>query len=337
VIIEMQKSTNKKSIEQVIKRIKEMGYEAQINTGEEKVVIAVLGKDTGSIPIEAFEVLSEVEKVFRIMPPYKLASREFKKENTVIRVNDVEVGGNKLVIMAGPCAVESEEQLLSTAKIVRKAGGKVLRGGAYKPSTSPFKFQGMGRQGLEILKTAKEETGLAIATEVIDPRDVDLVAGCADILQIGARNVQNFPLLKEVGSTKKPIILKRGFGSSVDEWLQAADYILERNNKQVILCERGIKTFESSTRFTLDIGGALVVKRFSHLPVIIDPSHAAGNWRYVPGLAKAGLMVSDGLLIEIHPNPKEALKDGPQALTFSDFARLMEELKKLASVMGKEI
>lgn len=242
-----------------------------------------------------------------------------------------------MVIMAGPCAVESEEQVVSTAKLVKELGGKILRGGAYKPSTSPFKFQGMGLAGLSILATARQETGLKVVTEVMNPRDVEVVAKYADILQIGSRNCQNFTLLEEVGETRKPVLLKRGLALSIKEWLQSADYILERGNTQVILCERGIRTFEDSTRFTLDIAAIPVVRRMSHLPIIVDPSHPAGDWRYVPDLAKAGAVIADGLLIEVHPNPAEALKDGPQSLTFSDFRRLMQDIKTIATAVGRTI
>ncbi len=336
MIIAMQTAASQDSISRVISKIRDLGCEAQISTGHEKVVIAVLGGNTGSIATEIFEALPEVERVLRIMRPYKLASHDFQQNKTIVKVGDVEIGGRAVVIMAGPCAVESEEQVMGTARLVRELGAKILRGGAYKPSTSPFKFQGMGRAGLRILATAKKETGLQIITEVLDPRDVALVCEYADILQIGARNCQNYPLLKEAGLAGKPVLLKRGFGTSVDEWLQAADYIL-KSNPNVILCERGIKTFEPSTRFTLDISAVPVVKRFSHLPIIVDPSHAAGNWRYVPDMAKAAVVIADGLLIEVHPNPAEALKDGPQTLTFSDFYKLMGDLKKLTAAIGREI
>lgn len=338
MIIAMQKGSTQENIREVVERIRKLGFKEQLNQGEEKTVIAVLGGETGNISTEVFAVLPGVENVMRIMKPYKLASRDFQPKDTVVQVgDDVKIGGREIVIMAGPCAVETEKQIISTAELVKKLGGKVLRGGAYKPSTSPFKFQGLEKDGLKLLALAREITGLKIITEVVDPRDVALVSEYADILQIGSRNAQNFALLKEVGVAKRPVLLKRGFASTVEEWLQAADYILERDNPQLILCERGIRTFESSNRFTLDLGAVLAVKRFSHLPVIVDPSHAGGDWRYVPGLACAALTVGDGLLIEVHHNPKEALKDGPQALTFSDFSRLMGTLKAIAQVIGREI
>ncbi|MBI2042397.1 MAG: 3-deoxy-7-phosphoheptulonate synthase [Candidatus Nealsonbacteria bacterium] len=337
MIIEMQTAASQDSIRRVIGKIRGLECEAQINAGQEKVVIAVLGRDTGSIATEIFEALPEVERVFRIMQPHKLASRDFQQDKTVVKIGDVEIGGQAVIIIAGPCAVESEEQVLLTARLVKKLGAKILRGGAYKPSTSPFKFQGMGEDGLRILAAAKEETGLKIVTEVLSPRDVELVSECADILQIGARNCQNYDLLEEVGQAGKPILLKRGFGMSITEWLQAADYILRRNNPNLILCERGIKTFEPSTRYTLDISAVPVIKRFSHLPVIVDPSHAAGDRRYVPDMARAAAVIADGLLIEVHPNPMEALKDGPQSLTFSGFTELMADLKRLTAAIGREI
>lgn len=340
MIIEMQKGAQEKEIKQVVERVKELGLEVQLNEGLEKTVIAVLGSNTGEVDTQIFEVLPGVEKVVRIMKPYKLPSRDFKKENTIVRVDGIEIGGKEIIVMAGPCAVETEEQVISTAKLVKSKGGKILRGGAYKPSTSPFGFRGLGEEGLKILARARKETGLPIITEVLDPRDVEIVAKYADILQIGTRNAQNFPLLEEAGKTQLPILLKRGLSSTIEEWLQSADYILRlrENGPQLILCERGIRTFSLSTRFTLDVSAVPVIKDLSHLPIIIDPSHAAGHWKYVPALAKAGLAAgADGLLIEVHPNPKKALKDGLQSLTFSDFSRLMAELKVLAKSTGREM
>ncbi len=339
MIIEMQKGAEENAIKGVVERVKEQGFDVQLNKGQEKVVIAVLGSNTGSIDTQIFEVLPGVEKVFRIMNPFKLASRDFKSENTVVKIGDVEFGGNKVVVMAGPCSVESEEQILACARLVQKLGGKILRGGAFKPRTSPFAFQGLKENGLKLLAKARKETGLLIITEVVAPEDLDLTAEYADILQIGTRNMQNYRLLETAGRSGRPIVLKRGFASTLEEWLMAADYLLANDNyHQVILCERGIRTFGNSTRFTLDVGAIPVVKRFSHLPVIIDPSHAAGYWGYVPSLAKAAIGAgADGLLIEIHPDPKKALSDGAQSLTFSDFSRLMEELKGIAAAIGRGI
>lgn len=338
MIIEIQKGAEEKEIQEVVNKVKELGFESQLSKGEEKTVIAVLGSGTDKVDTQIFEVILGVERVIRIMKPYKLASRDFKKENTIVKIDDVEIGGDKIVIMAGPCAVESEKQITACAELVKKLGGRILRGGAFKPRTSPFAFQGLKEEGLKLLAKIRQETGLLIITEVVAPEDVSLVSNYADILQIGARNMQNYRLLETVGKSGRPILLKRGFASTLEEWLAAADYLLKEKNSSVILCERGIRTFDTSTRFTLDLGIIPVVKKFSHLPVIVDPSHAAGHWEYVPALAKAGLAAgADGLLIEIHPKPKKALSDGAQSLTFSDFTRLMEELKTLAQAIGREI
>lgn len=340
MIIEMRRGVKDDEVHQVVERIKELGLEAQVSFGKMKTVVAVLGNRTGDVDTQLLAVLPGVEQVVRIMKPYKLASRDFHPDDTVVKVGGVEIGGKGFIIMAGPCAVETEEQVLSTAKLVKSLGGKILRGGAYKPSTSPFGFRGLGEEGLKILALAKKETGLPIITEVLDTRDVAVVAEYADILQIGTRNAQNFPLLEEAGKTKLPILLKRGFSSTIEEWLQAADYILRlrENGPQLILCERGIRTFPSPTRFPLDVGAVPVVKDLSHLPILVDPSHAAGHWKYVPALAKAGLAAgADGLLIEVHPDPKKAQKDGLQSLTFSDFTRLMKDLKGLAQATGREM
>jgi 3-deoxy-7-phosphoheptulonate synthase len=290
------------------------------------------------LPTDVFAVLPGVERVSRIMKPYKLASREFKPKDSIVSIDGVDIGGKRVVVMAGPCAVESEKQLLDAARIIKKAGASVLRGGAFKPRTSPFSFQGLEKAGLELLARAKQQMGLPVVTEVVEPRAVALVSKYADILQVGARNMQNYALLTKIGKSKHPVILKRGFSCTVTEWLTAADYLLAEGNNQVILCERGIRTFEESTRFSLDICSIPVLKRFTHLPVIVDPSHAAGHYSYVPALAKAAIAAgADGLLIEVHPNPKEALVDGLQSLTPSDFARLMRELKPLAEAVGRSI
>lgn len=339
MIIEMRKQAKEEEIQGVIDRVRKLGFEVQLNQGKEKTVIAVLGSGTGEVETQIFEVLPGVEKVIRIMKPYKLASRDFKGENTIVKVgDDIEIGGTEIVIMAGPCAVEDEKQVFECAQLVKKLGGKILRGGAFKPRTSPFSFQGLKEEGLKLLARAREETGLLIITEVMAPEDVPLISEYADIIQIGTRNMQNYRLLEAAGKSGKPVLLKRGFASTLEEWLMAADYLLRENNSDVILCERGIRTFSSSTRFTLDLGAVPVVKEFSHLPVIVDPSHAAGNRKYVPDLSKGAIAVgADGLLIEIHPKPEKALSDGPQSLTFSDFSRLMGELKILAKAIGREI
>ena len=328
MIVELRKGASKEEIDAVLKRAKSLGLEVQINQGTDRTVIALLGSNTGQLSTELFAVLAGVENVSRIMKPYKLASREFKPENTVVNVRGVEIGGNKLVVMAGPCAVETRELLVEAAEAVQKAGARVLRGGAFKPRTSPFSFQGLAKAGLELLAEVRDRFNIPIVTEVVDPHDVEEVSRYADVLQVGARNMQNYSLLTSLGKMKKPVLLKRGFSSTITEWLTAADYILAGGNSDVILCERGIRTFEDSIRFSLDISAIPVIKRSSHLPVIVDPSHAAGHHALVPALAKAAVAAgADGLLIEVHPNPKEALVDGLQSLNPVEFKELMDDLK----------
>ena len=338
MIVEMRKGGTQKEIDEVIQRAKSLDMSVQLNLGTDKTVIAILGANTGKLATETFAVLPGVESVSRIMKPYKLASREFHPEDTIVSVGGVEIGGNRVVVMAGPCAVESEAQLMETVKAAKGAGASIIRGGAYKPRSSPFNFQGLEKIGLELLEMARDRFSIPIITEVVDPHDVELVASYADILQVGARNMQNYALLTEVGKSKCPVMLKRGLSSTIKEWLTAADYILAEGNNQVMLCERGIRTFEDSIRFSLDITSIPVVKKTSHLPLLVDPSHAAGNFAFVPAVAKAAIAAgADGLLIEVHHNPKEALVDGPQALTPSDFSRLMVELAAIAQAVGKSL
>lgn len=270
--------------------------------------------------------------------PYKLASREAQKEQTIVQIGNLKIGGKEIIIMAGPCAIENKQQLLACGRLVKKLGGKILRGGAFKPRTSPYSFQGLGEKGLKILASAGKETGLLTVTEVLKPEDVFLVAKYVDILQIGARNMQNYSLLKSVGKSRKPVVLKRGLAATIQEWLAAAEYILKEGNSRVLLCERGIRTFETSTRFTLDISSIAVVKKISHLPIIVDPSHPAGQREFVPSLAKAAIAAgADGLLIEIHPQPEKALSDGPQSLNFFGFTTLMVDLKLISEAIGRQI
>jgi len=338
MIVEMRKGASTQEVDGVVERARSVGLEVQLNIGTDKTVVALLGSNTGQLPTDMFAILPGVENVARIMKPYKLASREFKSENSVVNIDGIEIGGDRIVIMAGPCAVESEEQLAAAARAIKRAGASILRGGAYKPRTSPFSFQGLEKAGLEMLASVREKFDIPVVTEVIDPHDVSMVAKYADILQVGARNMQNFALLTRIGKSKCPVVLKRGLSATVTEWLTAADYLLAEGNGGVILCERGIRTFEDSARFSLDVCSIPVVKRFSHLPVIVDPSHAAGHYSLVPALAKAALAAgADGLLIEVHPNPKEALVDGLQSLTPSDFGRLMKELKAIARSLGRYI
>lgn len=338
MIVNMVAGAAPEEIDGVVQRAKSLGLDVQLNLGTDKTVVAVLGSNTGQLSTDIFAVLPGVEKVDRIMKPYKLASREFKTEGSIVSINGIEVGGKRIVVMAGPCAIESKEQIMAAASAVKAAGSCVLRGGAFKPRTSPFSFQGLEEAGLELLTQVKKEFGLPVVTEVVDPHDVGLVSKYADILQVGARNMQNFALLTEIGKSKRPVVLKRGLSATITEWLTAADYILTEDNNQVILCERGIRTFEDSIRFSLDISSIPVIKKFSHLPVIVDPSHAAGHYSLVPAMAKAIVAAgADGILIEVHPNPKEALVDGLQSLTPSYFSSLMEELKLIAKSVGRYI
>jgi 3-deoxy-7-phosphoheptulonate synthase len=322
----------------VVQKAKSLDLGVQLNIGTDKTVVALLGSNTGQIPTDIFAVLPGVESVTRIMKPYKLASREFRPKNTVVDCSGVKIGGERIIVMAGPCAVESEAQLMQAAEGVKKAGASILRGGAFKPRTSPFSFQGLRKKGLDLLSQARERYGMPVITEVVDTHDVETVASHVDMLQIGSRNMQNFPLLTNAGKSNRPVVLKRGFSCTITEWLTAADYLLAEGKNQVVLCERGIRTFEDSIRFSLDISAIPVLKKSSHLPVIVDPSHAAGHYSLVPAIAKAAVAAgADGLLIEVHPNPKEALVDGLQSLSLSDFTRLMEELRVLARSVGRSI
>jgi 3-deoxy-7-phosphoheptulonate synthase len=338
MIVEMSRGASREQVDHVVDRAHAMGFEVQLNLGTEKTVVAILGSDTGKTSTDMFAVLPGVESVSRIMKPYKLASREFHPQSSVVNVNGVEIGGQKIVIMAGPCAVESEQQLMETAKAVKKLGASIVRGGAFKPRTSPFSFQGLEKKALKMLAKVKSDLGMPVITEVVDIQNIEVIAKHADILQVGTRNMQNFALLKELAKMRHPILLKRGFSATVTEWLTAADYLLAEGNQQVILGERGIRTFEDSTRFSMDITSIGVIKRFSHLPIIVDPSHAAGHFAYVPSIAKAAIAAgADGLLIEVHPNPEEALVDGLQSLNIPNFEKLMAELKPLAKAIGRSI
>jgi 3-deoxy-7-phosphoheptulonate synthase len=338
MIVEMRTGATKKEIDDVVNKAKSLELGVQLNVGTDKTVVALLGSNTGQIPTDIFAVLPGVESVTRIMKPYKIASREFRSKDTIVDCGGIKIGGERIVVMAGPCAVESEAQLFEAARAVKKAGASILRGGAFKPRTSPFSFQGMQKEGLELLVKAREEFGMPVVTEVVNPQDVLMVSSYADMLQIGSRNMQNFALLTDAGKSRRPVVLKRGFSCTITEWLTAADYLLAEGNDQVILCERGIRTFEDSIRFSLDISAIPVLKRNSHLPVIVDPSHAAGHYTLVPAIAKAAVAAgADGLLIEVHPNPKEALVDGLQSLSTSDFTRLMDELRAIAESVGRYI
>jgi 3-deoxy-7-phosphoheptulonate synthase len=337
MIVEMKKGATRGEIDGVVQKAKSQRLDVQLNLGTDRTVVALLGSNTGQLPTDIFAVLPGVESVTRIMKPYKLASREFKPSGSKVSCSGVEIGGERIIVIAGPCAVESEEQLTEAAVAVKKAGASILRGGAFKPRTSPFSFQGLQKVGLELLAKAREKTGMPVVTEVVEPKDVELVASYSDMLQIGSRNMQNYSLLTDAGRSHRPVVLKRGFSCTITEWLTAADYLLAEGNS-VVLCERGIRTFEDSIRFSMDISSIPVLKKFSHLPVIVDPSHAAGHYTLVPAIAKAAVAAgADGLLIEVHPNPKEALVDGLQSLSPSDFTRLMAELKTIAKSVGRYI
>jgi 3-deoxy-7-phosphoheptulonate synthase len=313
------------------------GFKAPVWRGEERSVVGVIGHIYPELQSE-LELLPGVVQVLRVSKPYKLAGREFRPGDTHITIRDVTIGGNEMVVMAGPCSVESEEQLLSTARMAKEAGARILRGGAFKPRSSPYSFRGMGVEGLKLLDAARAETGLPVVTEVMTAEDVEVVAEYADILQVGARNVQNFILLDEVGKTRKPALLKRGFATTYEEWLLSAEYIMAGGNSEVILCERGIRTFEEYTRNTLDLAAIPVIKRLSHLPIIADPSHGTGRWHLVPSMALAAVAAGcHGLMIEVHPNPDKALSDGPQSLTFENFQNLMHNIRAVATALGREV
>jgi 3-deoxy-7-phosphoheptulonate synthase len=338
MLVIMEKEATQEQIDEVMQRIKSLQYECHPMQGEEGLVIGATGSGKGRHRIQVLECLPGVERVVPISSPYKLASRETKNDKSLLKVNEIEIGNGKLVVIAGPCSVESEEQLMESARAVSEAGASILRGGAFKPRTSPYSFQGLGEEGLKLLAEARSRFGLAVVTEVINPRDVDLVASYADILQTGARNAQNFSLLKEVGQARKPILLKRGMMTSIEEYLMSAEYILSEGNGDVILCERGIRTFETATRNTLDISAVPVLKKKTHLPVIVDPSHAAGHWEYVTPLSMAAVAAgADGLMIEVHPWPDKALSDGGQSLKPDRFLRLMEDLRQMARLVGRDI
>jgi len=337
MIIVLKPDATPEQIEHIVKKVESWGLKTMISKGVERTIIGVIGKED-ILRVQPLEVFPGVEKVMPVLAPYKLVSREFKPEDTVIEVKGVKIGGKKIVVMAGPCSIEKYDLLLETAKKVKEAGATILRGGAFKPRTSPYSFQGLGEEGLKYLRDVGEKVGMVTVTEIMDPRDLPLIEKYADIIQIGARNMQNFNLLKEVGLSKKPVLLKRGLMATVKELLMSAEYILSNGNFNVILCERGIRTFEESTRFTLDISAVPVIKQLSHLPVVVDPSHAAGKWGLVPPLAKAAVACGcDGLLVEVHPNPEEALSDGTQQLLPEKFAEMMEELRKIAKAIGREL
>jgi 3-deoxy-7-phosphoheptulonate synthase len=337
MIIVMKHEASKEEINLVETRLDELGYKTHPIYGEGQTVIGAVGVHRPA-NAETLAIMAGVEKVVPIMKPFKLASRELYKENTVIQVGNATIGGTRLTVMAGPCAIESEEQLIATAQAVKASGATILRGGAFKPRTSPYAFQGLEEEGLKFMVAAREATGLPIVTEVLDTRDVELVDSYTDIIQIGARNMQNFRLLKEVGQSNRPILLKRGLSATMEEWMMAAEYIMSEGNDKVILCERGIITFENATRFTTDINAIPVIKHHSHLPVVLDPSHAAGDWRYVADIALAGIAAgADGLEIEVHNHPSQAKSDSAQALTPEKFIEFMARARRVAAAVDRSI
>jgi 3-deoxy-7-phosphoheptulonate synthase len=337
MVVIMKKGASKAQVTNVTARIEQLGYRAHLSEGEERTIIGIIG-DERPLDHEQIERMDGVERTVPILRPFKLASRDFHPQDTLVKVNGVTIGGSQLVVMAGPCAVESLDQLMEAAWAVKEAGGQVLRGGAFKPRTSPYSFQGLGEEGLRMLAQARDETGLPIVTEVTDPQLVPLLTTYADILQIGARNMHNYALLHAVGETQRPVLLKRGMMSTIEELLMAAEYVLSHGNERVILCERGIRTFEQYTRNTLDISAIPLLKQLSHLPVVADPSHGTGKWELIEPVSRAIVAAgADGLLIEVHPKPEEALSDGMQSLKPERFATLMTGLHPLAQAVGRTL
>ncbi len=334
MIVVMKQEATQADVDHVVARIEELGLGSHLIVGSERTVVGVVGKTYPDLR-QMFETLNNVDEVVPISKPYKLSSREFNPPDTIIDVRGVKIGGGNTVVMAGPCSVESEEQLMQTARAVRAAGAHILRGGAFKPRTSPYQFRGMGEDGLKLLKAASEETGMPVITEVMSQRDVDLIARYADILQIGARNMQNYNLLEECGRANKPVMLKRALSGEIQEWLLCAEYIIAQGNRQVMLCERGIRTFETATRNTMDLSAIPLIKRLSHLPIIADPSHGTGKWYLVEAMAKASVAAgADGIMVEVHPNPDHALSDGAQSLTFESFSQMMHSLDLVGNALG---
>ena len=337
MMIIMQTDATQDQIAAVVERVEEYGLRAHLSSGEERTVIGAIG-DRRPVILDQFLHLPGVDRVLPISRPYKLASREFRPKNSVFPLDGVQIGGDEIVIIAGPCSVESRSQLLETAHAVREAGAHALRGGAFKPRTSPYSFQGMGEAGLELLAEARQVTGLPIVTEVMTPEQISLVVRYADVLQIGARNMHNYSLLHAVGESQQSVLLKRGMMATIEELLMAAEYILSHGNRRVILCERGIRTFEDATRNTTDINAVPVLKALTHLPVVLDPSHSTGHWQYVNAIARAGIAAgADGLIVEVHPNPEQALSDGGQSLKPERFAELVTQIRNIAQAVDRSL
>ncbi|HOD12523.1 MAG TPA: 3-deoxy-7-phosphoheptulonate synthase [Candidatus Omnitrophota bacterium] len=338
MIVVLKPQATEKQIQHILEKTKNLGLKAHVSRGVERTIIGLIGPED-VLRVTPLEVFPGVEEVMPVLAPYRLVSREFKKESSRIAIRkDLRIGDRKVVLMAGPCAVENRKTLLAIAAKIKKAGASVLRGGAFKPRTSPYDFQGLGEEGLKYLKEASEKYGIATVSEVVDPRDIPLMVKYVDVLQVGARNMQNFTLLRELGKTKKPVMLKRGISATIKEWLMSAEYILSEGNFDVILCERGIRTFETQTRNTLDINAVAVVKELSHLPIVVDPSHATGRRSLVASASRAAVAAgADGLIVEVHDHPEEAMSDGVQSLIPQGFSSLVRELKKVALAIGRDL
>jgi len=337
VVVILKNNATEVQIDDVKKHLQDYGFQVHESRGEVKTIIGAIGVKPG-FDVRKIKILDGVSDVYRVTVPFKMASRNFKEENTVIKIGDVEIGTNEIILMAGPCAVESEDQIFRLAKVVAESGSKILRGGAFKPRSSPYSFQGMGEEGLKFMRAAADEYGLLVVTEVMQIHQIELIEKYTDIFQLGARNMQNFGLLKELGKTSTPVLLKRGLAATIEEWLMSAEYILANGNSEVMLCERGIRTFEPYTRNTFDISAIPVVHERSHLPVVADPSHATGYRKQVAPMARAAVAAgADSLIIEIHDKPEEAMSDGPQALLPADYLSLVQELKIIANAIGRKL
>ena len=335
MVIVMQHHAKDEEIDETVRQVRKMGFGVNISRGEERTVIGVIGDERPLDP-EHLELLPGVERVVRILKPFRLASREVRPESSTVRLGNAVIGGDEIIIIAGPCAVESREQILEAAHAVKAAGAHALRGGAFKPRTSPYAFQGLAEEGLKLLAEARDATGLPVVTEVMAPDQVEMVVHYADMLQIGARNMQNYPLLQAVGKTSLPVLLKRGMSATIEEWLMAAEYLLASGNSRVVLCERGIRTFETATRNTTDINAVPVVKRLSHLPLMVDPSHSTGKGEYIDAVSRAAIAAgADGLIIEVHPHPEDALSDGAQSLRPEAFAGVVTQVRRIAAAVGR--
>ena len=337
MVVVLEKNVTQEQLENIIKHLEDYKFSVHKSTGDEQIVLGAIGVHP-TFDIRKIKVLDGVAEVYRITEPFKLASRSYKNENTEIKIKNVVIGSNEVIVMAGPCSVENEEQIFKLAEIVSKAGAKILRGGAFKPRTSPYSFQGMGEEGLKLMRKAADKYGLLVITEVMESSHIDLIESYTDILQVGARNMQNFPLLRDLGKTSKPIMLKRGMSATVEELLMSAEYILASGNQEVMLCERGIRTFETYTRNTFDLSAIPVIHKRSHLPIIADPSHATGLRDKVIPMARAAVAAgADGLMVEVHHEPEKALSDGPQALLPEQFTELMKQVKAIAEVIGRKM